>query len=111
MEQSQSNGWRFFAAVAPDSAPAVKRRPSSMAELDGQLDNGPCVLLVGGEGEGITPTLQRRADTLVGIEGARSTRDGVDSLNVSVAAALLCQSFLRDARPQSTTVPTEDRLF
>ena len=111
MEESQKNGWQFFAAVAPESSSAAKTRPTSMNELDAKLHDSSCVLIVGGEGDGISPTLQRRADTLVGIEGARGTRDGLDSLNVSVAAALLCQSFLRPSRLAQTSVAGEDRLF
>lgn len=111
IEQSQQNGWRFVAAVAPDATSALRQRPIPMAELDGSLHKSPCVLLLGGEGEGIHPNLQRRADTLVGVEGARSTPDGVESLNVSVAAALLCQSFLREVSPREPKETGQERLF
>lgn len=39
--------------------------------------------------------LQRKADFTVGAEGYRAGHGGVDSLNVSVAAGLLCDAFMR----------------
>ncbi len=49
--------------------------------------------MLGGEGEGLRWNLQKKADYLVGIEGQRLGQGGVDSLNVSVAAGILCESF------------------
>ena len=57
--------------------------------------NHPCVLILGGEGEGLRWGIQKKADFLLSIEGYRSGKGGVDSLNVSVAAGLLCEAFLR----------------
>ena len=52
--------------------------------------------MLGGEGEGLRPNLQKRADCVVGIEGQRLGKGGVDSLNVSVAAGILCEAFMRE---------------
>lgn len=49
--------------------------------------------MLGGEGEGLRWNLQKKADYLVGIEGQRLGHGGVDSLNVSVAAGILCEAF------------------
>lgn len=57
--------------------------------------NFPTVLMLGGEGEGLRPNLRKRADYVVGVEGQRLGKGGVDSLNVSVAAGVLCEAFLR----------------
>lgn len=51
--------------------------------------------MLGGEGEGLRQNLLRKADFLVTIEGQRLRQGGVDSLNVSVAAGVLCEAFLR----------------
>ena len=51
--------------------------------------------MLGGEGEGLRQILQRKADYIVGVEGQRIGQGGVDSLNVSVAAGVLCEAFLR----------------
>lgn len=61
----------------------------------------PTVLMLGSEGEGLRWNLQKKADATVSIEGgwrlhADQAVDGrVDSLNVSVAAGLLVEGFLR----------------
>lgn len=49
--------------------------------------------MLGGEGEGLRWNLQKKADYLVRIEGQRLGQGGVDSLNVSVAAGILCEAF------------------
>lgn len=111
IDTSRANGWRFFAAEAPGSA-SSKRAPgqrsraqvfptqASMSELSQALTESPCVLMLGGEGLGLSSNLRKRADTFIGIPGARMGNPdgdiaGVDSLNVSVASALLCEAFLR----------------
>ena len=74
--------------------------------------------MLGGEGEGLRRILQKKADQSIGIEGARAGLGGVDSLNVSVASAILCEAFLRKPShtvADSTTVQSPqssvDRLF
>lgn len=52
-------------------------------------------MVLGGEGEGLRWNIQSKADFSVGIEGQRLGQNQVDSLNVSVAAGLLCDAFLR----------------
>ena len=68
----------------------------------------PCLLILGGEGEGLRWNIQSKADLKVGIEGMRAGHVGVDSLNVSVAAGLLCEAFLR--KPAIFKKPTVDPL-
>lgn len=104
MTRSQQNGWVFFAAAAPEVESKTKRPSgpaSSIPRLQSPLpndviQNSPCVLILGNEGEGLRTFLQRRADHLIGIGGTESDSNFniVDSLNVSVAAALLIDRFL-----------------
>ena len=51
--------------------------------------------MLGSEGEGLRKALLKKSDITVSIEGRRGALNGVDSLNVSVAAGLLCEAFLR----------------
>lgn len=91
VKASKRNGWRFFAAVAPTStSEGVKDK-----EVSKSLSKGPVVLMMGSEGEGLRVHLQKLADGVASIRNARGENAGVDSLNVSVASALLCQEFLR----------------
>jgi tRNA G18 (ribose-2'-O)-methylase SpoU len=92
VKSSKKNGWRFFAAMTPTSEEAVRGNERDVATA---LAKGPCVLMLGSEGEGLRAHLQKLADGVAGIRNARGENAGIDSLNVSVAGALLCQEFLR----------------
>lgn len=107
--QSQENGWRFFAAEAPGSESSTSRSPATQrpflltSQLSTQLEQSPCVLMLGSEGTGLSRRLTRAADAFVAVPGVYSANidgddAGVDSLNVSVASALLCEGFLRDEK-------------
>ena len=95
------NGWRFYAAVVPPSSsqPNIKQSQQHFltTSIGSPLKDSPCVLMLGGEGSGLRSDLVRKADSLVSIAGQRSGKGGVDSLNVSVAAGLLCEAFLRQS--------------
>jgi 21S rRNA (GM2251-2'-O)-methyltransferase len=105
VRRSQSNGWKFFAAVAPESASASRRGPNAITLRDAEdaLRKGPCVLMLGGEGDGLRPRLQKAADEMIGIEGAvgLNSEVGLDSLNVSVAAALMMQIFVKGSNAKA----------
>ena len=99
VEASRTNGWSMYAAVAPPDASSLSstsRQPHVFSsKLSEPLENGPCLLMLGSEGDGLRRDLVRKASYLLSIGGERSGQGGVDSLNVSVAAALLCEAFLR----------------
>ncbi|PBP18919.1 SpoU rRNA methylase [Diplocarpon rosae] len=92
---SKAAGWKVFAAVAPS-----KRKDPSMPEpistddLGEPLSEAPCILMLGSEGEGLRWILRSKADADLYIQGCGQSHN-VDSLNVSVAAGILCNSFLR----------------
>ncbi|KAL6707678.1 hypothetical protein ACN47E_003799 [Coniothyrium glycines] len=72
----------------------------------------PTILMMGAEGTGLRTSLRKLAHFEVGIpHGRESNEVGVDSLNVSVAASLLCYEMLQ--RPKTTAAPTslENSLF
>ena len=98
VEHSKQHGWKFYAAAPPGSG---KSGPTSQSQphfntttLGLPLHTHPCVLMLGNEGAGLSMMLQKRANYLLSIIGDRS-RDGggIDSLNVGVAAGLLCEAF------------------
>lgn len=96
IERSQGNGWRFYAADPPGL------RTTSDVHSDIQAVNqSPAVIMLGSEGTGLNNHIKRLADSFVSIPGVRNSIIGVssdplqvDSLNVSVAAALLMEKFL-----------------
>ncbi|KAJ9292880.1 hypothetical protein DTO271G3_8327 [Paecilomyces variotii] len=105
IKQSRRNGWRFYAADAP--GPGTALSSNVLADGSGRagtlLQQAPSVLMLGSEGTGLSPHVKAHADSFVGIPGARLGLEGdltadparVDSLNVSVAAALLIEMFMR----------------
>ncbi|KAJ5086812.1 tRNA/rRNA methyltransferase SpoU [Penicillium alfredii] len=106
IQRSKSNGWRFYAADAPSPGCTYLDRPSVDKDGSGHgfaVNQSPSVLMMGSEGSGLSPHIKSQADSIVGIPGARhspvlgvqSDPARIDSLNVSVAAALLMETFLR----------------
>lgn len=91
---SQENGWKFFAAVAPNSVSTKVKASQSLSDpAASALTDSPCVLMVGNEDEGLRQFLQKAANESISIQGAHKQSSVVDSLNVSVAAALLMSRF------------------
>ncbi|RDA93685.1 hypothetical protein CP533_4879 [Ophiocordyceps camponoti-saundersi (nom. inval.)] len=99
VEQSKAFGWRSYAAVPPPSRATLSRGvdpPLTADEIErtDPLIRDPCILVLGNEGHGIGHALKDAVHHHVTIPGWRPYRT-VDSLNVSVAGALMCQSFLK----------------
>ncbi|KAL4909040.1 Alpha/beta knot methyltransferase [Aspergillus multicolor] len=113
IKQSQANKWRFYAADALESGATYLEpgsiQPPSPRAVTGEehpadvLGNSPSVIMMGNEGAGLSRHVKAHADAVVTIPGARfiaglgtnTDPARVDSLNVSVAATLLMQMFLR----------------
>lgn len=116
--RASRNGWRCYAAAAlPESKPH-SRSPSHSPDADDNANTHPdiiytpsrsatplpahspllehpTILMLGAEGAGLKAGLLNAAHYRVGIARGRAADDvGVESLNVSVAAGLLCQDIL-----------------
>lgn len=106
IQRSKENGWRFYAADAPGPGAEYLSRHSGASQTEaGALPTAqaPSVLMMGSEGSGLSSHIKSHADAIVSIPGARHSIElgaqsdpaRIDSLNVSVAAALLMEMFLR----------------
>ncbi|KAF2130238.1 alpha/beta knot [Dothidotthia symphoricarpi CBS 119687] len=125
--KSSRNGWRIYAS---DAVPPAQQ-PSGTSESDDDgasnvmytfaksvkrlpvdhcpVDNHPTILMMGAEATGLKNSLLNLAHYKVGIRHGRDVDEiGVDSLNVSVAASLLCYEMLK--KPSEAT-KSEDALF
>ncbi|KAL2372887.1 RNA methyltransferase [Blastomyces gilchristii SLH14081] len=112
LKNTRMNGWKIFAAEAPAAASASQQtfgtsneQILSRRDVSTKLSEAPCILMLGSEDQGLQRSVRQQADGAVVIPGAitlssAEDRAGVDSLNVSVASALLCEAFLGD--PSST---------
>ncbi|KAL9105036.1 MAG: hypothetical protein Q9163_000049 [Psora crenata] len=94
IDASKANGWKIYAADTPGEHKS-RQKSLTASRLGNPLQKHPCILIIGSEGQGLRWKIQEKADFEVGIEGQRMGQGGIDSLNVSVAAGLLCEAFLR----------------
>ena len=108
--KASRNGWRCYAADAVPAA-ITKRGEETDATCDvvyslarkeevlqehSPVTEHPTILMMGAEGTGLKASLLNAAHYKVGIRHGREVDEvGVDSLNVSVAAGLLCHDMLR----------------
>lgn len=106
IQRSQQNGWRFYAADAPTPGSVYLDHISADGDQSrAQLPSttAPSVIMMGSEATGLSSHIKSHADAIISIPGARqssilgvqSDPARIDSLNVSVAAALLMEKFLR----------------
>ncbi|KAJ4339412.1 hypothetical protein N0V95_007790 [Ascochyta clinopodiicola] len=109
--KASRNGWRCYAADAVDSPKGKEAdtadettdivytlaRSSKHLEPDhSPVAEHPTILMMGAEGSGLKTSLLNIAHYKVGIKHGREVDEvGVDSLNVSVAAGLLCHDILK----------------
>lgn len=107
IRESSVNGWKIYAAVPPPMSSShsgldAKPPPSSdtvpehiqLADVHKHLRKHPCLLMLGSEGTGLRWALRSQAHYSLGIEGRIDRQEGLDSLNVGVAAGVLCDAFL-----------------
>lgn len=99
-DESREHGWQFVAATTPEGFGAdevrygsenpVARKLVEPAMLPEILHEGPTILVLGLEGHGLRTQLKLRCKYVVQLGAMRrEARNTVDSLNVSVAGALL----------------------
>ncbi|XP_054617897.1 rRNA methyltransferase 1, mitochondrial [Dunckerocampus dactyliophorus] len=89
-----AQGWQVVGTVAAEARAAhVPITPCSHF-----LMNKPTLLLIGGEGEGLSQKMLSLCQMLVSIPAGRELLPGVESLNVSVATGILLHSLLTTTR-------------
>lgn len=101
LEDSRAAGWKAYAAVAPPEKKLIKIHGEKFIsaydiEQARPLDQHPCVLVLGNEGYGLPRQVKMASDFELSVPKF-SQGNSVDSLNVSVAAGLLCHTFVRSA--------------
>lgn len=86
LEQCREAGWWVYGADAGGTAlPTVSF-------------SGRAALVLGAEGKGLSPVVRRTCDEIVTIPAVAPPDSGVDSFNVSVAAATVLYEFRRQRR-------------
>jgi len=94
----RKHGWHFYAAVPPEAKrDFVMKTCQTLRTLESPLLKHPCAVMLGGEGPGLWKDLILRADCLLTVQSPRISANGVDSLNVSAASALISEAFMSSA--------------
>ncbi|EDO17182.1 hypothetical protein Kpol_1072p52 [Vanderwaltozyma polyspora DSM 70294] len=106
-KSSEEGGWSFISSCITDDIISkdnkfIKNKMLSLEDLSGLCKEFPVVLVVGNENTGIRTNLRMRSDFYVEIPFGRDSESDsnrqaistVDSLNVSVATALLLNRIL-----------------
>jgi 21S rRNA (GM2251-2'-O)-methyltransferase len=113
IEDSGRAGWKTYAAVAPPDRKLVRRHGDKFISLDSieassPLNEHPCLLVLGNEGHGLSKPVKVAADYELSVP--RFVQGScVDSLNVSVAAGLLCHAFVKEPVVEVKSEPIEQK--
>lgn len=102
-KSQEDGGWTFITSCLTKSDlnfnKYTRGKTLEMSDLNGMCKELPVMLVVGNEGSGVRTNIKMRSDFFVEIPFGRETdlAEGspVDSLNVSVATALLLSSLLK----------------
>ncbi|KAA8581226.1 hypothetical protein FQN60_002807 [Etheostoma spectabile] len=94
LRSKAAQGWQVVGTVG---AGAEETRTPVTQCSDFQMTR-PTVLLMGGEGDGLSPQLLSLCRTLLTIPAGRQLFPGIESLNVSVATGILLHSLLSSRR-------------
>ena len=112
LDACKNNGWKVYASTAAPSSygKSENARPRHLttSTLVSDVSRCPCILIMGSEGQGLYKDVQGAANNTISIEGPRRGEMGIDSLNVSVAAGLLCETFLRKPTISNEHLPAID---
>jgi len=128
LDRSVKNGWKICAAVTSDTEsfhngsigkkrPGVtvrlaERQARSHDESNSSVGNHPLILAVGGEEVGLRENIRKRAHYFVNVRpGIDVSGVGVDSLNVSTAAALVCSHILEMSNKLSHRKKNEKKIL
>ncbi len=125
LKKSASAGWCIYASDAVPPAPSIASSTvdtiesgankvvytiahsrKRLAAEHSPVAEHPTILMMGAEGTGLKTSLVNLARYKVGIPHGRDVNEiGVDSLNVSVAASILCYEMLQKPRTQPEREP------
>lgn len=82
----KDNGWSIVSTLAFSSKSEFHQASIPAEELS---ISKPTILILGSEGKGISQNILHLCDALISIEPGQMLHQGIDSLNVSVAAGVL----------------------
>ncbi|GAB0136294.1 hypothetical protein EsDP_00004600 [Epichloe bromicola] len=105
LQDSRAMGWKTYSAVAPPDKKLVKMHDDKFISTEDieqtrPLDQDPCILVLGNEGHGLPRPIKVATEFELSVPKCVQS-SSVDSLNVSVAAGLLCHSFVKETTTRS----------
>ncbi|KAF8794200.1 rRNA methyltransferase 1 like protein [Argiope bruennichi] len=90
LQMKKDQGWNIISTVAycEDGSEASNQ----ITDVTDFRISRPTILILGNEGKGVSPEIQKLCDTFVSIPPENNLQEGIDSLNVSVAAGIILYS-------------------
>lgn len=95
LRRKAAQGWHVAGTVGAD----IKEPLIPLTRCSDFQMSKPTLLLLGGEGTGLSRGLLSLCDSLLSIPAGRELYPGIDSLNVSVATGILLHSLLSSRHP------------
>jgi 21S rRNA (GM2251-2'-O)-methyltransferase len=96
LRAARTNGWVVVGTTAAPRSQNISKKSLIPLNKLGKTDQ-PVILVVGNEGYGLRPMVRRKCTHHVAIPSTNPERSIlVDSLNVSVASAILLNAFMRN---------------
>lgn len=105
-KSQEEGGWTFITSCLKEDSSKDKKHIAGkymqLSDLNNVCNKLPVMLVVGNEGDGVRTTLKMRSDFFVEIPKGRNVEKDiihgpVDSLNVSVATAILLSNLVKNA--------------
>lgn len=96
-DKSRREGqWTFITSCIEQNNKKISTTKLPLIDMQGLLERCPVILVVGNEGSGVRTNLQLKSDFVVQIPfgGPVESQSNIDSLNVSVATAILLSNLL-----------------
>ncbi|EWC44153.1 hypothetical protein DRE_06978 [Drechslerella stenobrocha 248] len=114
--ESIARGWSMFGAMPQPSNRELKatKTKKSVKWLDAvslgdPLTFTPAAVVMGNEADGLRPSLQKLMTHYVTVSKQEDVDEVVDSLNVGVAASIICNGFLRPSVKGQRPEPMRDQ--
>ncbi|GIX69481.1 rRNA methyltransferase 1, mitochondrial [Caerostris darwini] len=95
LQNKKAQGWSIVSTTAYNEEIKVPKQIYDVAEISVSQST---ILILGNESRGVSPEVQKLCDFFISIPPKKDLHEGIDSLNVSVAAGVILHSLSSKAK-------------